>query len=284
MKTRKRILTVLLVLLFTALGAVVLIPLYSVLLASFKPATEVFRKGLNMTLDLPKMSIDNYLCLFAADASYFQWFGNSVLLTVIQTVCTLLVSSFVGYGFATYDFKGKNLIFGCVLLVMMVPLEIIILPLFQLFMGIKAATGIALIDSYAGIVLPFVAQAMPIFFFRQYMSGLPHDFVDAGRVDGCSEYGIFFRIMMPLAVPSFAAMGILVGMGSWNSFLWPLIVIRSQSKMTLPLGLASLLSPYGNNYAILLAGSVMAIIPVLVLFVSFQRYFIEGMTAGGVKG
>lgn len=284
MKTRKRTLTVLLVLLFTVLGVVVLIPLFAVFLASFRPATEVFRKGLNLNIDLPVMSLDNYASLFTGNEGYFKWFGNSVLLTVIQTVCTLLVSSFVGYGFATYDFKGKNLIFGCVLLVMMVPLEIIILPLFQLFMGIKELTGVALIDSYAGIVLPFVAQAMPIFFFRQYMSGLPHDFVDAGRVDGCSEYGIFFRIMMPLAVPSFAAMGILVGMGSWNSFLWPLIVIRSQSKMTLPLGLASLLSPYGNNYAILLAGSVMAIIPVLVLFVSFQRYFIEGMTAGGVKG
>ena len=284
MKTRKRYLSLLLVLLFTVLGVVVLIPLFAVFLASFRPATEVFRKGLNLNIDLPVMSLDNYASLFMGNEGYFKWFGNSVMLTVMQTACTLLVSSFVGYGFATYQFKGKNLIFGCVLLVMMVPLEIIILPLFQMFMGIKAITGVALIDSYAGIVLPFVAQAMPIFFFRQYMSGLPHDFVDAGRIDGCSEYGIFFRIMMPLAVPSFAAMGILVGMGSWNSFLWPLIVIRSQSKMTLPLGLASLLSPYGNNYAILLAGSVMAIIPVLALFVSFQRYFIEGMTAGGVKG
>jgi arabinosaccharide transport system permease protein len=90
--------------------------------------------------------------------------------------------------------------------------------------------------------------------------------------------------MLPLAVPSFAAMGILVGMNSWNGFLWPLIVLRSQSKLTLPLGLASLLTPYGNNYAVLIAGSAMAIIPILILFVSFQRYFIEGMTAGGVKG
>ena len=95
----------------------------------------------------------------------------------------------------------------------------------------------------------------------KYLSGLPKDFLDAGRVDGCSEYGIFFRIMLPLAAPSFAAMGILVGMNSWNGFLWPLIVLRTQSKLTLPLGLASLLSPYGNNYAVLIAGSVLAIIP-----------------------
>lgn len=118
----------------------------------------------------------------------------------------------------------------------------------------------------------------------KYLSGLPKDFLDAGRVDSCSEYGIFFRIMLPLAAPSFAAMGILVGMNSWNGFLWPLIVLRTQSKLTLPLGLASLLSPYGNNYAVLIAGSVLAIIPILILFFIFQKYFIEGMTAGGVKG
>ncbi len=284
MKHRKKLISILLVVLFTLLAMVVLLPLFAIFLASFRPSTEIFRKGLNLDIDLSIMSLDNYQYLFTGNEGYFQWFGNSLLLTVVQVTLTLVASAFVGYGFAMYQFKGKNLFFGCVLLVMMVPLEIIILPLFQLLMGIKATFGITLIDTYAGIILPFIAQAMPIFFFRQYMSGLPHDFVDAGRVDGCSEYGIFFRIMMPLAIPSFAAMGILVGMNSWNGFLWPLIVIRSQSKLTLPLGLASLLSPYGNNYSVLIAGSVMAIVPILVLFISFQRYFIEGMTAGGVKG
>ncbi len=284
MKKRKMWISMLLVLLFAALAVITLFPLYAITLASFKPTTEIFRKGLNVQMDFAVMSIDNYVYLFTGSEGYFQWFGNSLFVTVIQTAATLLVSAFVGYGFAMYNFKGKNLIFTCVLLVMMVPLEIIILPLFQLLVGIKQTLEIQLIDTYWGIILPFVAQALPIFFFRQYMSGLPHDFVDAGRVDGCSEYGIFARIMLPLAVPSFAAMGILVGMNSWNGFLWPLIVLRSQSKLTLPLGLASLLSPYGNNYSVLIAGSVMAIIPILILFISFQRYFIEGMTAGGVKG
>jgi len=284
MKKRNMSVTILFVLLFVVLAVVTLFPLYAILLASFKPTTEIFRKGLNVRWDLAVMSFDNYKYLFTGNEGYFQWFGNSLFITVIQTACTLLVSAFVGYGFAMYNFKGKSLIFTCVLLVMMVPLEIIILPLFQLLVGIKETLNIQMIDTYHGIILPFVAQALPIFFFRQYMSGLPHDFVDAGRVDGCSEYGIFVRIMLPLAVPSFAAMGILVGMNSWNGFLWPLIVLRSQSKLTLPLGLASLLTPYGNNYSVLIAGSVMAIIPILVLFISFQRYFIEGMTAGGVKG
>ena len=108
--------------------------------------------------------------------------------------------------------------------------------------------------------------------------------MDAARVDGCTEYGIFFKIMIPLMKPSFAAMGIYQGMQSWNNFLWPMIVTNSIDKITLPVGLQSLLSPYGNNYDILIAGSCFAIIPILALFVCFQRYFIEGMTAGGVKG
>lgn len=284
MKKRKIWVSILLIIIFSVIAFVTLFPLYAIVLASLKPTTEIFRKGLNVQWDFAIMSFENYKHLFTGNEGYFQWFGNSLLITFVQTVATLLVSAFVGYGFATYDFKGKNLIFTCVLLVMMVPLEIIILPLFKLLVGIGDLTGIQMIDTYWGIILPFVAQALPIFFFRQYMSGLPHDFVDAGRVDGCTEYGIFARIMLPLAVPSFAAMGILVGMNSWNGFLWPLIVLRSQSKLTLPLGLASLLTPYGNNYAVLIAGSVMAIIPILILFISFQRYFIEGMTAGGVKG
>ncbi len=278
MKSRSRLITAAQVLLFTLLAVITLFPLYAILLASFKPTTELFRSGLNVKWDLPKMSFNNYVILFTGTEGYFQWFFNSLQITLIQTTLTLFVSCFVGYGFAMYDFKGKNLIFAGVLIVMMIPLEIILLPLFRLLLGLN------LVDTYTGIMLPFIAQALPIFFFRQYISGLPHDLLDAGRVDGCSEYGIFFKIMVPLTTPSFAAMGILVGMNSWNGFLWPLIVLRTQSKLTLPLGLASMLSPYGNNYAVLIAGSVFAIIPILTLFFIFQKYFIEGMTAGGVKG
>ncbi|MGI6726580.1 MAG: carbohydrate ABC transporter permease [Christensenellales bacterium] len=278
MKKRARLITFLQVLLFSILAFITLFPLYAIVLASLKPTTELFRFGLNVKWDLSKMSFTNYIYLFTGQEGYFRWFANSLIITVIQTSLTLMVSCFVGYGFAMYQFRGKNIIFACVLIVMMIPLEIILLPLFKLLLGI------GLVDSYVGIILPFIAQALPIFFFRQYISGLPHDFLDAGRVDGCSEYGIFFRIMVPLAMPSFAAMGILVGMNSWNGFLWPLIVLRTQSKLTLPLGLASMLSPYGNNYAVLIAGSVFAILPILILFFAFQKYFIEGMTAGGVKG
>jgi arabinosaccharide transport system permease protein len=201
-----------------------------------------------------------------------------MILTVLQVVFTLGVSAFVGYGFAMYDFKGKNAIFICVLLIMMVPFEILMLPMYMQIINMK------LVNSFAGIILPFVANASSIFFFRQYLLGIPKSIIDAGRVDGASEYGIFFKLIFPVMKPSFAAMGILNTMGAWNNFLWPMLVLRDESKFTLPIGLNTLLTPYGNNYDLLIVGSFFSILPIFILFLFFQRYFIEGMTAGAVKG
>lgn len=279
MKQKKFSLTgLLMLLLFIVIAALTLLPFVSIALASFRPGTELMRQGLGLNLDFSKMTLDNYRYLFTGDHDYVIWFFNSIKLTIVQTVLTLLVSAFVAYGFAMYDFRGKNLIFTCVLLVMMIPIEIIILPLYKLAISLK------LMDSIWGIILPGIAGPLPIFFFRQYLSGIPRDFLDAARVDGCTEYGIFFRIIMPLMKPSFAAMGIFVGMNSWNSLLWPMIVLRSSEKFTLPIGLTALINPYRNNYDLLLAGSVFAVIPILILFLAFQKQFIAGMTAGGVKG
>jgi L-arabinose ABC transporter membrane protein len=122
------------------------------------------------------------------------------------------------------------------------------------------------------------------YFFRQYLSGISKDFLDAARVDGCHEYRIFFNIILPLMKPSFAAMGIFVGMNSWNNYLWPIIVLNDKNKLTLPIGLGSLLTPYGNNYDLLISGAVFSVIPIIILFLLFQKYFIAGLTAGGVKG
>lgn len=271
--------SVALLLLFTVLAVLTLLPFVSLVLASFRPGQELFRKGLNLNLDFSVMTLQNYKYVFSpSQNNYLIWFFNSVKITVVQTVLTLIVSAFVAYGFAMYNFRFKNLMFGCVLLVMMIPLEIIMLPLYKLFIKMK------MMDSMWAIILPGVAGPLPIFFFRQYLSGIPKDFLDAARVDGCTEYGTFFRIILPLMKPSFAAMGIFVGMNSWNAFLWPLIVLRSPENMTLPIGLSTLLSPYGNNYDLLVAGSVFSVIPILILFLLFQKQFIAGMTAGGVKG
>ena len=133
-------------------------------------------------------------------------------------------------------------------------------------------------------MLPFIVSPFAIFFFRQFVIGIPLDFVDAGRIDGLSEFGVFFRVMAPLMSPAFGAMAILGALQSWNNFLWPLIVMRTKKMFTLPVGLAGLLTPYGTNYDLLISGSLMATVPIIIVFFIFQRYFIAGLTAGGIKG
>jgi arabinosaccharide transport system permease protein len=270
--------SIILLILFTVVSIFALFPLFAIALGSLKPSTEILRLGLNLKIQPELLSFKNYSFIFSGGTDYFLWYKNSIFITIVSTLLCLLLTSMVGYGLAVYNFKFKNLIFGLVLIVMMIPVEIIMLPLYKLTMSL------GLMDTLVGTFLPFVVAPIPIFFFRQYASGLPKDLLDAARVDGCTELGIYFRIMMPLMAPAFSSMAILQALHSWNNFLWPLIVLRSNEKLTLPIGLSTLLTPYGNNYDVLIAGSVMAIFPVLLLYIFFQRYFIEGMTAGGVKG
>lgn len=281
MKAKRTILTVLSTGLFAILSAIIVFPLIAGLVASFRPGTELIRKGLSIDLDVSTMTLANYKYLFGNNADsqkYFMWFKNSLILTFVSVVLTLLVCYIVAYGLTMYNYKLKNFLFFLVIATMMVPFEILILPLY------KEMISLNLIDTMAGVVLPGICGASTIFFFRQYMTGLPKELLDAGRIDGATEYGICFKIMMPITKPAFAAMSILCAMGAWNNVLWPMLVYRSADKFTLPIGLNTLLTPYGNNYDVLIAGSMFGIIPVFVVFLCFQRYFIEGMTAGAVKG
>lgn len=271
-------LRIFLLIFFVILFILIMLPFYAITLASFKPGEDLIRYGLNLRFDLSVMNFDNFKFLFSGNHDYFSWFKNSVLLTVVQVTTTLLISAFVAYGFAAYDFKGKNVLFICVLLIMMVPCEILLLPLYTLIFDLK------MMNSYSAIILPGIANASTIFFFRQYLRSIPTAIIDAGRVDGSSEYGIFFRLILPIMKPSFAAMGILNGMNSWNNLLWPFMVLGDGKKFTLPIGLKTLLTPYGNNYDLLIVGSFFAILPIFILFLCFQKYFIDGMTAGAVKG
>lgn len=264
--------------LFIILFVIIMIPFYAVALSSFKPGESLVRYGLNLNLDFEIMSFDNFIFLFTGEHDYFVWFWNSMILTIVQVVLTLFVSAFVAYGFAAYDFKGKNFLFICVLLIMMVPFEILLVPLYSLI------NDLGMVNSYSAIILPGIANAATIFFFRQYLRSMPKEIIQSGRVDGANEYAIYFRLIMPIMKPSFAAMAILNGMNSWNNLLWPFMVLGDQSKYTLPIGLKTLLTPYGNNYDLLIVGSFFSIIPIFILFIAFQKYFIDGMTAGAVKG
>ncbi|MFD2025259.1 carbohydrate ABC transporter permease [Promicromonospora aerolata] len=255
-----------------------LVPLLAIFVGTFQDGNEVIRRGMTFDVDLGALSLDNYVLLFTDSGPYFRWFANTLLLTVAQVAGTLLVSSFVAYGFAMYEFRTKTLWFVMVLLVMTVPFEMLMLPLYV------QVNDMGLADTYTVIVLPFLASAVTIFFFRQYFLGIPKEIIEAGRVDGVSEFGIFFRLVLPITKPAMAAMAILNGMLCWNNFLWPLLVLRSPEKFTLPIGLNTLLTPYGNNYELLIIGAFFSLIPVLILFLAFQRFFIEGITAGAVKG
>lgn len=272
-----KVYTVAMIILFSFLALLIIIPIYTIFLASFKPGGDLLQFGLNLNIDWDRMSFDNYILLFTGGHDYWIWFVNSLVLTVITVVATLLVSAFVGYGFAAYDFKGKNALFVVVLVILSVPFEVVMLPLY------KQITTWGFMDSYVAIILPFVAHASTIFFFRQYLMGLQKSLLEAGRIDGATEYGIFFRLIMPIMRPAFAAMAILNGMNAWNNYLWPLLVIRSSNKYTLTLGLNTLISPYGDNYSLLVVGAFFSIIPIFILFLCFQQHFIEGMTAGAVK-
>ena len=192
---------------------------------------------------------------------------------------SLILSSLVGYGVGAYRyFKLRNITFVMVLILMMVPLEIIMLPLYKL------CVSLGIIDNYMGIILPFMVSAVAVFFFRQFVIGLPQDLMEAGRIDGCTEIGIFVKIFTPLMKPAYGAMMILLAMQQWNSFVWPLIVLRSGEKYTIPLGIASMIGPYTSNYEVLFCGSVLSIVPVMILFFCNQRFFITGLTSGAVKG
>ena len=266
-------------LLMGILAVVALMPFFFLLLSSFKPGQEMVRNGLQFKFDFPNYSLVNYgLLVTEREGMYLKWYLNSIIILLIQVGGGLLFSSMVGYALSKYAFKGRNLLFVLVLLVMMIPTEILIFPLY------KQIDTYKLINTYWGVALPFLVSATGIFFFRQYTSGLPTELMEAARIDGCTEYGIYFKIMVPLMLPAFGAMTILLAMGSWNAMVWPMIVLRTTQMQTLPIGLQSLLTPYGNNYDLLLSGAVMSVLPIMIIFLLNQKSFIAGMTAGSIKG
>ena len=265
---------------FTAVSLVVLFPLLALVISALRPGRDLMRFGITFdSLFAGDKSMRNFYDLFFAPrATYGYWFKNSLMITAVQTISSVFLTSLVGYGLAVYNFKGRNLLITLVLILMMVPLQILILPLYKLMIGLN------LMDKMAGVILPFLLSPVAIFFFRQFCLGLPLELMDAARIDGVTELGIYFRIMTPLMLPAFGAMGILVGLQSWNNYLWPLIVLRTTRNFTIPIGLNSKLTPYGNNYEVLISGSVVAIIPIVVLFIFFQKYFVSGLSSGSLKG
>ena len=285
-KTSNPVARVLMGIFFIILCILFMIPLYALLLGTFKGGAELFVSGLNLNPTFDKLHLNAWRYLFTGVMSngeynphdYFIWYKNSMLVVLVQGSLTLLLSSMVAYGLAKYNFKGKNVIFMCVLMVMMVPLEILMLPMYT------QVNAMGLRNSYAGVMLPFLVSMSAVFFFRQFLTGIPYEMIEAGRIDGCTEYGVFFRIIMPVMKPAYASMAVLTGMGAWNALLWPMLVLSDMKKYTIPIGLNTLWSPYGNNYDLMITGSCFAILPLLLIYLFAQKFIVEGMTAGAVKG
>ena len=285
-ETSNPIAKVLMGIFFIILCILFLIPLYALLLGTFKGGAELFVSGLNLNPTLELLHTKAWRYLFTGVMSngeynphdYFLWYKNSLMVVLVQGSLTLLLSSMVAYGLAKYNFKGKNVIFMCVLMVMMVPLEILMLPMYT------QVNAMGLRNSYAGVMLPFLVSMSAVFFFRQFLTGIPYEMIEAGRIDGCTEYGVFFRIIVPVMKPAYASMAVLTGMGAWNALLWPMLVLSDMKKYTIPIGLNTLWSPYGNNYDLMITGSCFAILPLLLIYLFAQKFIVEGMTAGAVKG
>jgi multiple sugar transport system permease protein len=219
--------------------------------------------------------------------NFAAWFGrldigtffmNSVVVAVFTVLGTLVFCSMVGYALAKLDFPGKRLVFTLVLVTLMVPGVVTFVPLFVV------VSKLGMVSTYPALILPFLAGPLGVFLMRQFIQDIPDSLIEAARIDGAGELRIFLRVVMPLCGPALATLAILTFLGSWNNFLWPLVVAQSEDMYTLPVAL-SLYSVGQNstNYGVLLAGSVLIITPVLLLFVALQRYFVQGIAATGIK-
>lgn len=222
-------------------------------------------------------TFDNYTQLFS-QLSFGTYFRNSIFVAVVVTAGNLLFCSMLGYALAMLQFRGRRFVFVAVMATLMIPGVVTFVPLFVL------VANMGLVDSLPGLFLPFLVAPFGVFLMRQYMLGLPKDLLDAGRVDGAGELWIFVRIILPLCGPALATLGILTFLGSWNNFLWPLVVAQTETTYTLPVALA--LYSTGQNstqYGLLLAGATVVVLPILLVFMVFQRRFIEGIATTGIK-
>lgn len=203
-------------------------------------------------------------------------FGNSALIAIVGTVGTLILSSMAGYGFEIYRSKGKNRLFGLLMLSMMMPFAAVMIPLFRMF------SNVGMLNTPTAVILPSITTAFMIFFFMQNTKSFPRELLQAGRVDGLGEWRLFARVYIPTMKPTYAAAAIITFMNYWNSFLWPLIALQSQDKKTLPLIVSSLASSYNPDYGIIMVAIVVTTLPTVLIFFLLQKQFVQGML-GSVK-
>ncbi len=207
-----------------------------------------------------------------------RMFWNSLVVAVVTTVGQLIVSAMAAYAFARIEFRGRNLLFSLYLATLMIPSQVTIIPLFILM------RYLGWINSYPGLIAPGIFSAFGTFLLRQFFLTLPKELEEAAFIDGASRWTIFWRIIMPLSRPALATLGVFAFMGSWNAFLWPLFIVRNEQLMTLPVGLATLHGRWLTQWNLVMAGAVITIIPMLIVYLFAQRYFVQGVVTTGLKG
>jgi multiple sugar transport system permease protein len=253
-------------------GIFMLFPFLWMFSTSLKAPEDVYSLSL-----IPKAAtLGNYLKLFR-EVPFGRWFLNSVVVAGATTLSVAFFDSLVGYVLAKIEFKGRNVIFFAMLSSIMVPTEMLVIPWYI------GATKVGITDSYLGIMFPGIMTAFGVFLMKQFMEGVPSELLDAGRIDGLGEFGIFWRIAMPTVRPALAALCIFTFLGNWNAFLWPVIAISSPEMSTLPVGLAAFSYDHFQAYELVMAGATVAVIPVLVVFAIFQKQIIQGITLTGIK-
>lgn len=257
-----------------ALGSIVMFfPFVWMLLSAFKPIREIFQ----LTVLPHTWTLDNFRQVLFQTA-FPRWFLNSLVVALISTVSVLFFCSLVGYTLTRLRFPGRGIIFLIILSTLMVPTEMLVIPWYVM------STQYGWVNTYWGLAFPGLIPAFGVFLMRQFFQTLPRDLFDAGRVDGVSEFGLFWRIGLPLVRPGLAALGIFNFVGNWNAFLWPLIIAKSASMRTVPVGVALFSGEANTAWNLIMAASALAIVPVLLVFFIFQRQIIEGVVLTGVKG
>ncbi|GAA2588956.1 carbohydrate ABC transporter permease [Streptomyces lienomycini] len=266
------------------LALVFVYPIWWAVSSSLKPPTDIVRDPLSFSLG--SATLDNYRAMFD-DVPIGTGFVNTVLVVAVKGAMTMFFCPLAGYAFAKYRFPGKNLLFGVLMLTLMLPTLVLIIPL------LLEMSELGWVNTYQALILPGSIDAFGIFWMRQTIAAVPDELLDAGRVDGASEFGIFARIVLPVIRPGIAALGVLTAMNIYNDFVWPVVAVNDESHQTLQVVLSTLAQNVTGNrvgadfatvWGELLAAGSIAMLPVLALFILLQRHFINGILAGSVKG
>jgi multiple sugar transport system permease protein len=257
------------------LAIAALMPLYWMFTTSLKGQVSYLAQPPEMFPADP--TFENFQQLFA-NPNMFRWIANSLFIALSVTGLNLVFASLAGYAFAKLTFPGRRWLFWVYLATMMVPFQVTMFALFKLM------ADIGWVNSYQALIIPAAALPYNVFLMRQFMQSLPNEILDAGRIDGCGELALVRRVVLPMSTNGLAVVGIFTFITTWNNFLWPLLMLNTEEMRTLPIALASFQSRNETDYGLLMAGGVIMAIPMFIIFLIFQRYFLQGVTFGALKG